>query len=238
MGKRILVQRKGRGSIFEAKPGKCKVGYAPLAALENKKYVKAQVTDIFDDPMHSAAVAEVVYENGIKAYHIAAEGLQKDREIFIGEEAKIEIGNVLPLSKIPEGCPIFAIEKMPNDGGKLVRSSGSYAFLITKDKNYAYVKLPSGKQIKLDLSCRATIGNASGGGRTEKPFVKAGKKYHYAKSRGKKYPVVRGVAMNPVSHPFGGSQHHPGKSKSVSRHAPPGRKVGHIASRRTGRRKR
>ena len=239
MGKKILVQRRGKGSsVFKAKPGKCKVAYPYFPSEVMKKGVKAQVLEIFDDPMHSAAVAEVLYENGIKAYHVAAEGLQKDALITLGENADIAIGNVLPLSKIPEGCPIFAIEKTPNDGGKLVRASGSYAFLVTKDKNYAYVKLPSGKQIKLDLNCRATIGNASGGGRTEKPFVKAGKKYHYAKSRGKKYPIVRGVAMNPVSHPFGGSQHHPGKSKSVSRHAPPGRKVGHIASRRTGRKKR
>jgi large subunit ribosomal protein L2 len=91
--------------------------------------------------------------------------------------------------------------------------------------------------ITLPLNSRATIGNVSCGGRTEKPFVKAGNKFHAMRAKRKFYPWVRGVAMNAVDHPFGGAQHHPGKSKSTSRNAPPGRKVGAIASTRTGRRK-
>ena len=86
--------------------------------------------------------------------------------------------------------------------------------------------------------CRATIGVVAGGGRKEKPFVKAGKKYHAMKAKAIKWPRVRGVAMNAVDHPFGGGRHqHTGKPTTVSRRMPPGRKVGHIAARRTGVRK-
>ena len=98
------------------------------------------------------------------------------------------------------------------------------------------VVLPSGEMKRLDPECRATIGVVAGGGRTEKPHVKAGNKYHKMKTRGTKWPNVRGVAMNAVDHPFGGGgRQHPGKPKSISRDAPPGRKVGDISSRRTGR---
>ena len=85
--------------------------------------------------------------------------------------------------------------------------------------------------------CRATIGCVGGGGRKDKPFVKAGKRWHAMRAKHKKHPYPRAVAMNALNHPFGGANHHPGKSKSTSRHAAPGRKVGDIASRRTGRRK-
>jgi len=98
------------------------------------------------------------------------------------------------------------------------------------------VKLPSGATKLLKDACRATIGVVAGGGRIEKPFLKAGKKFHWMRAKGHKYPRVRGVAMNACSHPFGGGRHqHPGKPTTVSRHAPPGRKVGHIAARMTGR---
>lgn len=93
----------------------------------------------------------------------------------------------------------------------------------------------SGKIKQIDLACRATIGCAAGGGRQEKPMVKAGTAFHLCKARKKWFPTVRGVKMNALDHPFGGSAHHAGKSKSTSRNAPPGRKVGAIASKRTGR---
>ncbi|MFA4907991.1 MAG: 50S ribosomal protein L2, partial [archaeon] len=150
---------------------------------------------------------------------------------------EITVGNIMALQELPEGCPIFNIERIPGDGGSLVRASGLYGLVMSKEKNRVFVKLPSGKIIALNPAARATIGCSAGGGRKEKPMVKAGTAHMLAKARGRAYPVVRGVAMNPPSHPFGGSQHHPGKSKSTARSAPPGRKVGAIASKRTGRRK-
>jgi len=98
------------------------------------------------------------------------------------------------------------------------------------------VQLPSGKMKKLNPKCRAVIGIVAGGGRTEKPFCKAGKKFHRMKVRATKWPTSRGVAMNVVDHPFGGGgQQHCGRPKTVARGTPPGRKVGSIAARRTGR---
>ena len=119
----------------------------------------------------------------------------------------------------------------------MCRSSGSSATIMSKTPNYATVKLPSGTIKQMSLNCRATIGVVAAGGRTEKPFLKAGKKYRWKKVRGKlgAWPRVRGVAMNHHVHPFGGGAHKsPHKPTTVSRHAPPGRKVGLIAARRTG----
>ncbi|HEC96438.1 MAG TPA: 50S ribosomal protein L2, partial [Euryarchaeota archaeon] len=97
---------------------------------------------------------------------------------------------------------------------------------------------PSGEIKGFHYMCRAAIGVVAGGGRVDKPWVKAGKKYHAMKSRATKWPKVRGVVMNAVSHPFGGGSHpHVGRPTTTSRNAPPGRKVGHIAARRTGVRK-
>jgi len=110
------------------------------------------------------------------------------------------------------------------------------AQLVAHDRSVTVVQLPSGAVKRLDPDCRATIGVVAGGGRTEKPFVKAGNKYHKVKGRGTVWPRVRGVAMNAVDHPFGGGgRQHPGRPKSISRDSPPGQKVGDISSRRTGR---
>lgn len=125
---------------------------------------------------------------------------------------------------------------MPGDGGKLVRAGGSYATVVSHDAKKTVIQLPSGQFKTLDSSCRATVGVSAGGGRKDKPFVKAGKKFFAFRARGKQYPIVRGVAMNPVAHPHGGGSHqHIGKPSTVKRGAPPGRKVGSIAADRSGR---
>ena len=129
------------------------------------------------------------------------------------------------------------VEFKPFDGGKSARASGVYAILVAHENKRTMVQLPSGKMKWVSSKCRATIGVVSGGGRIEKPLLKAGKKYNMMKSKAGKYPRVSGVAMNSIDHPFGGGGHqHPGKPKTVSRGAPPGRKVGSIAARRTGKR--
>jgi len=237
MGKRIRAQRIGKGGpVYKArKQGRIDVKYA---SIQPEEHTKGQIISFIKEPARSVVVAQVLLENGKSFYMLAPEGVYEGQHLEFGKKASIGIGNVLPLKSIPEGCPIFNIEVTPSDGGKLVRSSGSYAVIVGKGEYDATVKLPSGKTMVLSSECRATIGCASGGERTDKPFVKAGKAYHHFRAKGKKSFTVRGVAMNPVDHPFGGSQHHVGKSKSVSRGAPPGRKVGQIASRRTGRRKR
>lgn len=240
MPKRLISQRRGKGSrTFIAPPKKAKadIKYIGIDDKQRNDVLKGQVMELITDSGRSSVMAKLVFEDNSEDIIIAAEGLTVGDQIQYGKKAELAIGNVLPIGEIVEGCPIFNIEALPGDGGTYVRSSGLYGLIVTKDKNNVYVKLPSGKTVALGSSCRATVGCAAGGGRLEKPFVKAGRKYFAMKARGKVYPIVRGVAMNPVSHPFGGSQHHAGKSKSVSRHSPPGTKVGNIASKRTGRKK-
>ncbi|MDQ2049757.1 50S ribosomal protein L2 [Natronolimnohabitans sp. A-GB9] len=236
MGRRILGQRRGRGtSTFRAPSHRYK------AKLDHKKaedddVVRGTVVDIEHDPARSAPVAAIEFEDGEQRLVLAPEGVSVGEEIQVGVSAEIKPGNTLPLAEIPEGVPVCNIEANPGDGGKFARASGVNADLITHDRNAAVVQLPSGEVKRLDPQCRATIGVVAGGGRTEKPMVKAGNKHHKMKARGGKWPRVRGVAMNAVDHPFGGGgRQHPGKPKSVSRDAPPGRKVGDISSRRTGR---
>jgi len=213
--------------------------------------VTGTVVDIEHDPARSAPVALVeftedadedavggssVREAGDQRFVLAPEGIAVGDEIQIGVSAAIEPGNTLPLAEIPEGVPVCNVESSPGDGGRFARASGVSATLLAHDRNVAVVQLPSGEMKQLSPQCRATIGVVAGGGRTEKPMVKAGNKHHKVRARGMVWPRVRGVAMNAVDHPFGGGgRQHPGRPKSVSRNAPPGRKVGDIASRRTGR---
>ncbi|MFB6266045.1 MAG: 50S ribosomal protein L2 [Halodesulfurarchaeum sp.] len=235
MGRRIRSQRSGRGSPTYRAPS-----HRYKAELTHKSetgdLVAGEVIDVEHDPARSAPVARVQFEDGDERLILAPEGVGVGDRIEVGISAAIEPGNTLPLAEIPEGVPIINVEAQPGDGGKYARATGVNADLITHERDAAVVQLPSGEVKRLSPECRATIGVVAGGGRTEKPFVKAGKKYHKLRSRGTKWPKVRGVAMNAVDHPFGGGgRQHPGRPKSVSRNAPPGRKVGDISSRRTGR---
>jgi large subunit ribosomal protein L2 len=236
MGRRIRGQRRGRGgSVFRAPSHRYKADLSHRRE-EDGDVLKGTVVGIEHDPARSAPVADVEFEDGDRRLVLAPEGIATGEEIQIGISAEIAPGNTLPLAEIPEGVPVCNVESKTGDGGRFARASGVNATLITHDRNAAVVQLPSGEVKRLSPDCRATIGVVAGGGRTEKPFVKAGSKYHKMKARGTKWPRVRGVAMNAVDHPFGGGgRQHPGRPKSVSSDAPPGRKVGDISSRRTGR---
>jgi len=236
MGRRIQGQRRGRGSpTFRAPSHRYKADLSHRN-VEEGDVVSGTVVDVEHDPARSAPVAAVEFEDGDRRLVLAPEGVGVGDEIQVGVSARIEPGNTLPLAEIPEGVPVCNVEANPGDGGKFARASGVNATLMAHDRNVAVVQLPSDEVKRLDPQCRATVGVVAGGGRPEKPLVKAGNKYHKMQSRGTKWPTVRGVAMNAVDHPFGGGgRQHPGKPKSISRNAPPGRKVGDISSRRTGR---
>ena len=253
MGRRIRGQRRGRGgSTFRAPSHRYKAELSHQT-VEDGDVITGTVVDIEHDPARSAPIAAVEFEEsaeprsaddssgqrpreGDQRLVLAPEGITVGDEIQVGVSAAIEAGNTLPLAEIPEGVPICNVEANPGDGGKFARASGVSATLLAHERNVAVVQLPSGEMKRLSPQCRATIGVVAGGGRTEKPVVKAGKKYHKVRARGMVWPRVRGVAMNAVDHPFGGGgRQHPGRPKSVSRNAPPGRKVGDISSRRTGR---
>ncbi|ERG95051.1 50S ribosomal protein L2 [Haloquadratum walsbyi] len=236
MGRRIQGQRRGRGtSTFRAPSHRYKAELSHKQS-ESEDTIAGTIVDIEHDPARSAPVAAVEFDDGDRRLVLAPEGIRVGETMQIGVSAEIKPGNTLPLREIPEGVPICNIESQAGDGGKFARASGTSAQLMTHDRDVVVVELPSGETKRLSPECQATIGVVAGGGRTEKPFVKAGKKHHKMKARGIKWPRVRGVAMNAVDHPFGGGgRQHPGQPKSVSRDAPPGRKVGDIASKRTGR---
>ncbi|MBI2651643.1 50S ribosomal protein L2, partial [Candidatus Woesearchaeota archaeon] len=139
---------------------------------------------------------------------------------------------------IPEGVAIYNIEALPGDGGKFVRASGNSAKIITKMQDTIVVELPSSKRRVFLPDCRATVGTIAGSGRKEKPFLKAGKRYYAMKAKNKLWPQVSGTSMNAVDHPFGGrSSASKGGPTQSSRNSPPGRKVGKIAPKRTGRKR-
>ena len=236
MGRRIQGQRRGRGGpTFRAPSHRYKAELSHKKS-EDTDTIAGEIVDIEHDPARSAPLADVEFEDGDRRLILAPEGVAVGETIQVGVSAEIKPGNTLPIGEIPEGVLICNVESSPGDGGKFARATGVSAQLMTHDRNVAVIQLPSGEVKRLNPECRATIGVVAGGGRTEKPFVKAGNKHHKMKARGTKYPRVRGVAMNAIDHPFGGGgRQHPGKPKSVSRDAPPGRKVGDIASKRTGR---
>merc|ERR1712243_490570 len=150
----------------------------------------------------------------------------------------LTIGNVLPVSSMPEGTIICNVEARAGDRGTFARTSGNYATLISHnpDEGKTRIKLPSGGRKVISSSCRAMVGIVAGGGRIDKPLLKAGNAYHKYKAKRNCWPRVRGVAMNPVDHPHGGGNHqHIGAPSTVRRDTSAGRKVGLIAARRTGR---
>ena len=176
----------------------------------------------------------VKLETGETYYSVVPEGVYEGQPTQIGDDAAVEIGNVLPLGKIPEGTMVCNIELSPGDGGKMARSSGSYAIVVGHTPERTILKLPSKRTRYVNDLCRATVGVISGAGRTEKPFLKAGAKFHLMKAKGHLYPRTRGIAMIAASHPYGSSKKGGRKVTTVSRNAPPGKKVGLIAARSAG----
>jgi len=238
MGKRIRVQRRGRGSpTFRASSHKrvAPAHYPILSKEEREGVVHGQISGILHETGRGSPIASVRLETGQTFYTVIPEGVYEGQPTQVGSKASIDIGNVLPLGSIPEGTIVCNIELSPGDGGKIARSSGAYATVVAHTSEGTMIKLPSGKTRYVSDLCRATIGVISGAGRVEKPFLKAGAKFHWKRSKGLKYPRTRGVAMVAASHPYGSSKRGGRKGTTVSRGAPPGKKVGLIAARSTGR---
>ncbi|MEM4020615.1 MAG: 50S ribosomal protein L2 [Desulfurococcaceae archaeon] len=238
MGKRIIVQRRGKGSPNFRTPDHLHIMPARYPILDLDKTYNGVVLDIIHDPGRWVPLAEIRLENGVIFYTPAVEGMYVGQVIQIGPVADIKNGNIVPVGKIPEGTQIANVEKTPGDGGRYARASGTYAIVVGKTSEKTKIQLPSGKVIEVSNDARAMIGVIAGGGRLEKPLLKAGASYYKWRAKSHWWPRVRGVAMNPVSHPHGGGSHqHVGRPTTVARNTPPGRKVGHIAAKRTGRRK-
>ncbi|CAL4894501.1 unnamed protein product [Urochloa decumbens] len=248
MGRVIRAQRKGAaGSVFKSHTHHRKgpARFRALDAGERGGYLRGVVTDIVHDPGRGAPLARVTFRHPYryaqqKELFLAAEGMYTGQSIYCGRRASLSIGNVLPVGTLPEGTVICNVEGRVGDRGALARCSGDYAIVISHntDNGTTRVKLPSGAKKLVQSNCRAMVGQVAGGGRTEKPLLKAGNAYHKFRVKRNCWPRVRGVAMNPVDHPHGGGNHqHIGHASTVRRDAPPGAKTGQIGARRTGRRR-
>jgi len=245
MGRVIRGQRKGAGSIFTSH-SKHRRGPAKLRTLdfaERSGYIKGVVKQIVHDPGRGAPLAVVHFHDPYrfkikKEVIVAAEGMYTGQFIYCGAKAQLTIGNVLPVAKMPEGTVICNVENHPGDRGVFARASGDYATVIGhKDEGRkTTLKLPSGVRKTVLSNARGMVGIVAGGGRLDKPMLKAGRAYFKYKAKRNSWPKVRGVCMNPVDHPHGGGNHqHIGHASTVRRDSPPGCKVGLIAARRTGR---
>jgi large subunit ribosomal protein L8e len=200
------------------------------------------VKEIIHDPGRGAPLAKVQFRDPYKyrtntETFIAAEGMYSGQFLYVGKKAALTVGNVLPVGSMPEGTIICNVEQKTGDRGSIARASGNYATIIghNHDEGKTRVKLPSGAKKVIPITARAMVGLVAGGGRIDKPILKAGRAYHKFKAKRNSWPKTRGVAMNPVDHPHGGGNHqHIGHASTVSRMSPPGKKVGLIAARRTG----
>jgi len=248
MGRVIRAQRKGRpGGVFKShnKHRKGAAKYRVLDFGERHGYVKGVVREIIHDPGRGAPLARVVFRHPyryrkVEQNFVAAEGLFTGQFIYCGKKAQIKVGNVLPLKSMPEGTIVCNAEERAGDRGKLARASGGYATIVSHnaETNQTRLRLPSGAKKVVSSDARAMIGVVAGGGRVDKPVLKAGRSYHKYKAKRNCWPYVRGVAMNPVEHPHGGGNHqHIGHASTVARDSPPGKKCGLIAARRTGRKR-
>jgi large subunit ribosomal protein L8e len=245
MGKVIRGCRKGKGSVFRAHTTgrKGPVAYKRQDYAERHGYVKGVVKEILHDPGRGAPVAKIQFKDPYRFKRIntlvcAPEGLHTGQFVFAGKKAELTVGNILPLAQIPEGTVICNIEAKEGDNGVMARASGGYALIVAQDseKGTTRLRLPSGSKKTVSNVCRAMVGLIAGGGRTDKPMLKAGRAYHKYKAKRNEWPKVRGVAMNPVDHPHGGgNQQHMGKPGTVRRDMPAGAKSGQISARRTGR---
>jgi large subunit ribosomal protein L2 len=199
---------------------------------------RGQIIELLHDPGRGSPLACIRLEGGETFYSVIPEGIHEGQMVELGAKASVKVGNVIPIGKIPEGTIICNIELSPRDGGKLARSSGSYATVVSHTPDGTLLKLPSDKKRYVNDLCLATIGVVSAAGRTEKPFLKAGSKFHLMKAKGHKYPRTRGRAMIAAVHPFGSGRRGGRRVTTVSRNAPPGKKVGLIAAKRAGKKKR
>ncbi len=241
MGKRLITQRRGRGTSTYKSPShrnKGRIKYRKYDQSEKEDVVFGKVKDLVSCPGHTAPLAKVKYDTKEEVLLSAPLNVKVGDVVASGATAAVQKGNVLPLKNIPDGSLVYNIESRPGDGGKFARTAGVFARVFSRSGDKITILLPSKKKKTFLGNCRATIGIIAGDGKKEKPILKAGKKMHAMRAKNKLYPKTSGVAMNAVDHPFGsGRGRNPGKPKTAPRWAPAGRNVGLIKARKTGKRK-
>ncbi|MEO8129442.1 MAG: 50S ribosomal protein L2 [Bryobacteraceae bacterium] len=181
--------------------GGAKQSYRLIDFKRDKEGIPAKVASIEYDPNRTARIALLHYADGEKRYIICPVGLEVGRTVTSGAEADILIGNALPLKNIPPGTVVHNIELKPGKGAQMARSAGAQAQLVSRESEYALLKLPSGEIRRVLVECMATVGQV---GNVEHENVSLGKA---GKSRWLgRMPHNRGVSMNPVDHPHGGGE--------------------------------
>ena len=175
--------------------------YRIIDFKRNKFDISATVKTIEYDPNRSSFIALVEYKDGEKKYIIAQSGLKVGQKISSGNKSSPDIGNALPLSKIPLGTIISCIELQPECGAVIARSAGSFAQLMARDGKFATIKMPSGETRLVQSICLATIGAVSNSDHQLLVSGKAGRSRWLGRR-----PRTRPVAMNPVDHPMGGGE--------------------------------
>lgn len=231
MGKRLITQRRGRGGSQYRSPS-----HRHVEKIQHPKVdeVSATVLDLIHAPGRTSPLAEIALPNG-KDYVLAAEGMKVGQQITIGENGQIKPGNILMLGNAPEGTLVHNVELKPGDGGKMIRTAGTYGTVVSRGDKVV-VLMPSGAMKPFEPRCRAAVGIVAGDGRVDKPFGTAGRKFHALRSKATANKKVSGVCMNPVDHPHGGGSHrHVGKPSTVSRNASPGRKVCRLSPKKKSR---
>lgn len=175
--------------------------YRVIDFKRNKNGMAATVSTIEYDPNRTARIALVTYEDGEKRYIIAPQGLTVGQTIYSGEGVTPDVGNALPLGKMPIGTIVHNIELQPGKGASMARSAGTYAQLVAREDKYAVLRLPSSELRRVLNTCIATVGTVSNADHMNTTVGKAGRmRWLGRRSR------VRGVAMNPVDHPMGGGE--------------------------------
>lgn len=232
MGKRIIQQARGKGSStyrVRRKAFSHKIQYPKTLPSEGK------IVKLFLSAGHSAPLAKIITSEG--SFYIPAfkRMIQGDKINLNGKD--VVKGNILKLKDIPTRTKIYCIESRPGDGGKFIKTAGSSAEIVRVVGNKVHVLMPSKKEKPFNPNCRAIIGEAAGHGRTDKPVVKAGKKFYIKKAKSKLWPRTGALKVNAIDHPFGSGRGKNPKSKIPKRNAPPGRKVGLLRAKRTGKRK-
>jgi len=194
------------------------------------------VVDLVHESGRDTPLARVRFENGSISMIPAVLGTTIGSTINFGLNADLKEGNVISIQNIPDGTIVCNVEKHFGDGGAIAKSAGGSATVFSHGTDGVIIKLPSGAFTTLNPKNRAMIGVLAGGGAGDRPFLNAGNKWRRYRSKGHKYPIVRGVAQAAYVHPHGGGRHqHMGGGGTVARDAPPGAKVGSIAARKTGR---
>jgi large subunit ribosomal protein L2 len=202
--------RNNRGHVtVRFRGGGHRQRYREIDFRRDKLEVKARVATIEYDPNRTARICLLHYEDGDKRYILWPLGLEVGTVVTSGETAEVNVGNAMPIRRIPLGTVIHNIELKKGRGGQLARSAGAGVQLMAREGSHAQIKMPSGEVRRVHVDCYATIGQVGNVEHSNISYGKAGRKRWLGKR-----PHNRGVSMNPVDHPMGGGE---GKS-SGGRH--------------------